>query len=125
MKKLFLFAPVIVFSIACSSGGSGYLHTDVLEPENLSNPVASGVKIQGEIMTDGTLTYQGSGEVQKAYLEYVEAMRGLGREPRSADGDSVNGMQGTLRKDTRQVDLSITPAAQGDVKVVIKVGPGK
>lgn len=125
MKKLVLPVSLVVMLAGCSGGAPGYLQTDVLEPENLNAPVASGVKIQGEIMTDGTLTYQGSGEVQKAYLEYVEAMRGLGWEPRSSDGDAATGMQSVLRKDTRQLELAVTAAGTGEIKVVIKVGPGK
>ncbi len=124
MKKLALLFPAAVLSLACGSA-PGYLNTDVLAPENLGNPVASGVHMQGELMTDGTLTCTGSGEVHKAYTEYVDAMRKLGWEPRSADGDDVNNMKCVLKKDTRQVDVAITAEGSGTVKVVVTVGPAK
>lgn len=124
MKPIALVPPLLAFLAGCS-GAPGYLHTDVLAPEKLGDPVAAGVKIQGDLMTDGSLTYQGSGEVQRTFIDYVEAMRGLGWQPHTADGDPANGMRGTLRKDTRQVEVSITPAGQGGIKVVIQVGPEK
>lgn len=123
MRKHFLFAPVLVLSIAC--GSSGYLKTDVLEPDHLNPPIAEGVKIQGEMMTDGTLTYQGKGDVNKAYLDYVDAMRSVGWEPRAAEGDSAKGMRCTMKKDTRQVELAVTAEPEGVIKVVIQVGPAK
>lgn len=124
MKKLASVA-LASFLAACGSSQPGYLNTDVLEPQGLGPVSPTGVKMTGQVMTEGTLTAQGAGEVQKVYIAYVDAMRGLGWEPRSADGDPNKGMQCSLRKDTRQVDVSITPEGQGAVKVVIKVGASR
>ncbi|MEK7468791.1 MAG: hypothetical protein AAB074_15555 [Planctomycetota bacterium] len=124
MKKLALLVPVAFLSLACGAA-PGYLNTDVMAPENLGNPVAAGVRVQGELMTDGTLTCQGAGEVHKAYTDYVEAMRGQGWEPRSADGDDVSSMKCSLKKDTRQVDVAITAEGNGAIKVVVTVGTAK
>jgi len=124
MKKLALLVPAAFLAIACGSS-PGYLTSDVLAPENLGNPVATGVRVQGDLMTEGTLTCQGPGEVHKAYTDYVEAMRGLGWEPRSADGDDVNSMKCSLKKDTRQVDVAITSEGNGSIKVVVTVGTAK
>jgi hypothetical protein len=123
MKKLLLAAPLAVL-MACGST-PGYMNSDVLEPEGLGAATPTGVKFTNNVITDGTLTSQGPGDVQKAYKAYVEAMRDLGWESKSADGDAVKGLQCSLRKDTRQVDVSITPEGQGAIKVVIKIGPGR
>lgn len=118
-------ASALLLLLAGCSGSSGYLKTDVLEPKGLGAAAAAGVRIQGDAMTDGTLTWQGKGDVQSIYLDYVEAMRGEGWSPHSADGDPATGIQCTLRKDHRQADVAITPAGSGDVKVVVRVSPDK
>lgn len=124
MKPSLLLVPLAFLSLACGSA-PGYLNTDVLEPEGLGPAVAAGVHIQGELMTEGTLTCQGNGEVHRAYNDYVESMRKLGWEPRSADGDAVKSMKCSMRKDTRQVDVTFTSEQAGALKVVVTVGPGK
>lgn len=123
MKKLALMMPLALMSLACAS--RGYLDSDVVEPENLGTASASNVNVMGEMMTGGTLTYEGKGTVSEVAQGYVKAMRKAGWEARTADGDGQSAMQCTMVKDSRKVDFSVTAGAEGKVKMVIQVGPAK
>ena len=121
MKKLTVLALLAVVVAGCG-GTPGYLNTDVLEPEDLTLASAPGVKFQGAMFSEGTLNYHGTGDVQKTYIAYVDAMRGAGWMPAASEGDPTTGMSAKLAKDTRILSLEIKPEAQGTLRVVIKVG---
>jgi hypothetical protein len=123
MKRMIVLGVLAVVAAGCG-GTPGYLNTDVLEPAGFSLASATGVKFQGAMFSEGTLTYHGTGDVQKTYIAYVDAMRGLSWAPVASEGDPTKGMTAKLAKDTRILNLEIMPEAQGAVRVTIKVGSG-
>src|SRR5262245_24952742 len=102
---------------AACGGPPGFLNTDVLEPSGFGAPNQQGVKIQGTMFLEGTLTFGGRGGVSSVYSAYIEAMRGAGWNPSSSEGDPSKELTGKLIKDTRALTLNVKAANEGTVVV--------
>ncbi|HLG42812.1 MAG TPA: hypothetical protein VI643_05555 [Planctomycetota bacterium] len=102
---------------------TGYLKSDVAEPDDMDSPIAEGVKLQGPLFQEGSLTFEGDGNVQEVFMAYVAKMQQLGWAPFNTEQHPEKGMSAKLVKDIRVAELSVMTGEKDDVKVVIKVGP--
>lgn len=118
-------ACLVVILAGCNTMPPGFLNTDVLEPAGMSNPTQQGVKMQGTIFQEGSLTYAGKGQIQKVFGDYIDAMRGLGWSPASVEGDGTKGQVGRLVKDTRTLFLRVNAEGDGGVRIIIQVSSTK
>lgn len=122
MKCLWL-APALVLA-ACGAGPAplvGYLRSDVLEPEQMANPRADNVRIQPPLFQEGTLTYEGDGEVDLVFMSYIDRMQLMRWNVSSTEQRPSERMVARLAKDDRILLLEVTPGEQEDVRVVIQV----
>ncbi len=113
-----------VLAAGCGSAPiTGYLKSDVAEPDDMDSPIAENVKLQGPLFQEGSLTFEGDGNVQEVFMAYVAKMQQLGWAPFNTQQDPEKGMSAKLVKDIRVAEVAVTTGEKDDVKVVIKVGP--
>lgn len=103
-------------------GGNLYPNTDVIEPSGLEQKVATGFSYtSGNLLASGHMEYEGPGELNPVFRNYIAQMQAHGWMPVNTDvqGDKATG---SLRKDTRGCTLTFTQA-NGRIRAVIVVGP--
>ena len=118
-RSVLLFAGVLA---AGCGGGQLYPNTDVIEPSGLERKTATGFKFaSGSLLASGHMEYEGAGELQPLFLNYIAQMQSHGWTPDNSDVQADKAT-GSLRKDTRTCTLSFTQA-NGRIRAVIVVGP--
>lgn len=110
--------------MAGCGGGNLYPNTDVVEPSGLEPKVATGFQyFSGGLLATGHMEYEGPGELNATFRNYVDAMKGHGWQPLNTDVQPDKAT-GSLQKDTRKCALTFTHA-NGRVRAVIIIGQPK
>jgi hypothetical protein len=125
LNRALLPAALLVSMAACGGAAQpvGYLKSDVAEPDSMYNPVAEGIRLQGPLFQEGTLTFEGKGTIEEVFMRYIEKMQALGWAPFSTQQDPETGMSAKLVKDIRLADVAVSKGERYAVRVTIRVGP--
>jgi hypothetical protein len=122
------FLAVLCVLGACGAGAPkmlpSYMNSDVLEPPDMTNPVAEGVKLQGPLFQEGSLIYEGDGTIDEVFTIYIQMMQKVGWNASSTEQEPDKRMSATMTKDFRVLSLDVTPGEDEDVRVEIRVTRG-
>lgn len=121
MKAPIAMVALLVVVAGCG-GGNLYPNTDVIEPVGLDQKVATGFTYtSGNLLASGHMEYDGPGELNPVFRNYIAQMQAHGWSPVNTDVQADKAT-GSLRKDTRQCTLTFTQT-NGRIRAVIVVGP--
>jgi hypothetical protein len=125
MKALAVLAGVAAVLAGCGGGGGLYPDTDIPEVSGYKLKSTSPLQKSGGVLQSGTLEYEGSGDLQQSYRDYLDQMKSAGwvsRQdeitPEKAVGQLVS------RKDNRTCSIEFVKVS-GVIRATIKVMPSK
>jgi hypothetical protein len=111
---------VVAASLAACSGTTEFPESDVPELKGFEVKRAKDVVTTGGQMQSGTLDYEGAGDLNTIYREYLAAMKSHGwvAERHEIEGPKATA---TLKKDNRTCSLQFNSGQQGRIMATIKV----
>lgn len=111
---------VVVFSTVGCGGYNRYPDSDVAEVPDLKLTGANGIKKSGGILFEGTLTYEGRGDLHEIYREFLMAMKEMGW---TSGRDKIEGntASGSLHKENRTCNVDMVDENR-NIKATLKIG---